>query len=301
MLMLQSHYLYFLKHNINSRIFGRKQPLLASFKITYRCTLKCRSCPFWKMEPISIAFDDAIKIMDRLHQSGVRLLIFEGGEPFVWRDEKNQLEDLVKYAKSKFFRVGITTNGTLPIVTSADVVWVSIDGLKEHHNKNRGECFDKIIANIQNSSHSQILAHITINQLNHQEIPALIKFISGKVRGITVQFYYPFPNTDDLWLTEAERIVVLNRLIDLKRQGYPIFDSISTLNGLKKNTWKCHDWLIANAEPDGKLNIGCYLKDRAEISCEKCGFAAHTEISKAYDWNFGAILVGQKTFKFRFI
>jgi len=299
--MLQSHYLYFLKHNINSRIFGRKQPLLASFKITYRCTLKCRSCPFWKMEPISIAFDDAIKIMDRLHQSGVRLLIFEGGEPFVWRDEKNQLEDLVKYAKSKFFRVGITTNGTLPIVTSADVVWVSIDGLKEHHNKNRGECFDKIIANIQNSSHSQILAHITINQLNHQEIPALIKFISGKVRGITVQFYYPFPNTDDLWLTEAERIVVLNRLIDLKRQGYPIFDSISTLNGLKKNTWKCHDWLIANAEPDGKLNIGCYLKDRAEISCEKCGFAAHTEISKAYDWNFGAILVGQKTFKFRFI
>ena len=301
MLMLQSHYLYFLKHNINSRIFGRKQPLLASFKITYRCTLKCRSCPFWKMEPISIAFDDAIKIMDRLHQSGVRLLIFEGGEPFVWRDEKNQLEDLVKYAKSKFFRVGITTNGTLPIVTSADVVWVSIDGLKEHHNKNRGECFDKIIANIQNSSHSQILAHITINQLNHQEIPALIKFISGKVRGITVQFYYPFPNTDDLWLTEAERIVVLNRLIDLKRQGYPIFDSISTLNGLKKNTWKCHDWLIANAEPDGKLNIGCYLKDRAEISCEKCGFAANTEISRAYDWNFGAILVGQKTFKFRFI
>lgn len=298
MLMLRSHYLYFLKHNISSRIFGRKQPLLASFKITYRCTLKCRSCPFWKMEPISIAYDDAIKIMGSLYQKGVRLLIFEGGEPFVWREGEYQLDDLVTYAKSKFFRVGITTNGTLPIETSADVVWISIDGLKEHHDKNRGECFDKIIANIKASSHSQILAHITINQLNHQEIPALVKFLSGKVKGITVQFYYPFPNTDDLWLTEPKRITVLNRLIDLKKQGYPIFDSISTLNGLKKNSWKCHDWLIANAEPDGKMNIGCYLKNRAEISCEKCGFAAHTEISKAYDWNFGAILSGQKTFNF---
>jgi len=94
---------------------------------------------------------------------------------------------------------------------------------------------------------------------------------------------------------------VLEDLIKLKHQGYPIFNSASALDGLKQNTWKCHDWLIANAEPDGKMNIGCYLKDRAEISCEKCGFAAHTEIAKAYDWNFGAILVGQRTFKFRFI
>lgn len=299
--MLQSHYLYFLKHNIKSRLFGIKQPLLASFKITYRCTLKCRSCPFWKMEPLSISYRRAIEIMDDFYKKGVRLLIFEGGEPLVWRDEGFLLEDLVRYARDKFFRVGITTNGTLPIETSANVVWVSIDGLKATHEQNRGDCFDKILVNINESSHSHILAHITINRLNHQEIPSLIDFLTDKVKGITVQFYYPFPNADDLWLPEKGRIEVLDRLIKLKKQGYPILNSNSTLEGLKKNTWKCHDWLIANAEPDGRMNIGCYLKDRAAITCEKCGFAAHTEIAKAYDWNLGAILVGQKTFNFRVI
>ena len=299
--IFQSHYLSFLKHNIKGRFFGIKQPLLASFKITYRCNLKCRSCPFWKMEPLSISYQRALEIMDEFHDKGLRLLIFEGGEPFIWRDGDYRLKDLVRYARQKFFRVGITTNGTLPIETAADVVWVSIDGLKGTHEKNRGECFEKILANIGASSHPQILAHITINRLNYLEIPSLIQFLSGKVKGITVQFYYPFPNADDLWLPEPERIEVLNQLIKLKSQGYPIFDSISTLEDLKENTWKCHDWLIANAEPDGRMNIGCYLKDRAEISCEKCGFAAHTEIAKAYDLSLGAILAGQRTFKFRLI
>ncbi|MCU0644357.1 MAG: radical SAM protein [bacterium] len=299
--MVQSHYLYFLKHNIESRLFRIRQPLLASFKITYRCFLKCRSCPFWKMEPLRISNHQAKEIMDEFHRSGVRLVIFEGGEPFLWRDDDYRLEDLVRCAKQKFFRVGITTNGTLPIATEADVVWVSIDGLLQTHEKNRGKCFEKIMANIEASSHPNILAHITINRLNHQEIATLIKFLAEKVRGITIQFYYPFPNSDDLWLPEPDRIAVLNQLIELKRNGYPIFNSIATLEGLKKNTWKCHDWLIANAEPDGRMNIGCYLKDRAKISCEKCGFAAHTEIARAYDWNFGAIWAGQKTFKFRII
>ena len=299
--MLQSHYLYFLKHNIISRLFQIRQPLLASFKITYRCTLKCRSCPFWKMEPLSISFHRAVEIINEFQRKGVRLLIFEGGEPFLWRDGDYRLENLVRFAKQKFFRVGITTNGTLPIATAADVVWVSIDGLQQTHEKNRGQCFETIMANIAASSHSNILAHITINRLNHKEIPSLVEFLAGKIRGITVQFYYPFPNSDDLWLPEQDRIRVLNQLIELKRKGYPIFNSVATLEGLKKNTWKCHDWLIANADPDGRMNIGCYLKNRAEISCEKCGFAAHTEIAKAHDWNWGAILVGQKTFNLRLI
>lgn len=299
--MINSHYLYFLKHNIAVRVFGKKEPLLAGFKITYRCTLKCRSCPFWKMKPLSISFDEAVRAMDSLYETGVRLLIFEGGEPFLWRDGAHNLESLVSYAREKFFRVGITTNGTPPIESSADVVWVSIDGLKETHEKNRGPCFDKIISNINASDHPKILANITITILNDGVIPDLIKFITPLVKGVTIQFYYPFPNSEDLWLPEERRIAVLDRVIKMKKDGFPILDSVSSLEGLKKNTWRCHDWLIASAEPDGRMNIGCYLKDRAEISCEKCGFAAHTEISKAFDWNVGAITAGKKTFDFKII
>lgn len=251
------------------------------------------------MDPVSISYDGAIRVMDSLAGHGVRLLIFEGGEPFLWRDGDYSLDDLVAYARQKFFRVGITTNGTLPINSSADVVWVSIDGLKAAHEHNRGPSFEKILANIRHSHHPKILANLTISSLNDGEIPELVKFLRPIVKGMTIQFYYPFPNSENLWLPEYRRIAVLNQLIALKKQGYPILDSVSTLEGLKKNTWRCHDWLIASAEPDGRINIGCYLKDRAEISCEKCGFAAHAEISGAYDWDWEAIMVGRKTFNFR--
>lgn len=300
-MMLQSHYWYFLKHNIRARVLNQRSPLLASFKITYRCTLRCRSCPFWKMDPISISYERAISVIDELYRQGVRMLVFEGGEPLLWRDGNYHLKHLVKYAQQKFFRVGITTNGTLPIDSEADVVWVSIDGLKSAHESNRGPCFDKIMDHLQASTHPNLLAHITISRLNFHEIPALVKFLASRVRGITIQFYYPFPNSDDLWLPTPRREQVLDQLIELKRQGYPLFDSIDTLNDLKRNTWRCHDWLIANAEPDGTINVGCYLKNRAKILCTKCGFAAHTEIARAWDWSLGAILAGHRTFRFKMI
>lgn len=301
MLMVQSHILYFLIHNLKCRLFNIQKPLLAGFKITYRCNLRCKSCPFWKEKPQSISLENAKNIMLKLYEHGVRIIIFEGGEPFLWRDGNYFLENLVIFAKQLFFAVGITTNGLLPLETSADVVWVSIDGLKKSHDANRGKSFDRIIKNIQASTHKKIFANITITNLNHHDIPELVKFLSPIVKGMTFQFYYPFPNSENLWLSDELRIDVLNKLIKLKQQGYPIIDSISTLSALKQNNWRCHSWLIASANPDASINIGCYLKDRAEISCKHCGFAAHTEISKAFDWNIGAINAGIKTFGFKLI
>lgn len=296
--MLYSQFLYFLKHNLSARALGKKQPLLAGFKLTYRCTLQCRTCPFWKLEPQDISYVAALKVLDEFYRQGVRLLIFEGGEPFLWRDQPYQLDDLVLYAKQKFFRVGITTNGTLSLKSSADLIWVSIDGLKDAHDKNRGTCFDRVIANIKQSDHPRIFANVTISKLNYHDIAALVKFISPLVKGITIQFYYPFPNSENLRLPPAARFQVLKELAELKKAGYPILDSTVALKKLQQNTWRCHAWLIANAEPDGRMNIGCYLKDRAEIACDQCGFAAHAEISLAYDWHPGAIVVGNQTFDF---
>lgn len=299
--MFRSHYLYFLKHNLTTRFLNKRQALLAGFKITYRCNLRCRSCPFWKLDSHQTTFKDAISVMDKLYNLGVRLIIFEGGEPFLWRDNNYRLEDLVHYAKKLFFCTGITTNGLLPLESSADVIWVSIDGLEETHDLNRGISFERIIANIKSSSHPHLLANITITKLNYKDIPELIKLITPWIKGVTIQFYYPYPDSENLWLPLPERVKVLDRLIDLKRYGFKILNSIATLQAMKKNTWHCHSWLIASAEPNGQITIGCYLKNRAEISCDKCGFAAHIEISKAYDWSLDAIMVGRRIFNFRAI
>jgi Fe-coproporphyrin III synthase len=299
--MFGSQYAYYVWHNLSCRLGGQRKPLLAGFKITHRCNLRCKTCPFWRRPGDDVPFDTALATMDQLRVAGVRNLIFEGGEPFLWRDGPRGIEALVTEAKGRFFAVGITTNGTLPIETEADIVWVSIDGLQETHDLNRGPVFERVMENIRTSSHPKILANITISRLNVDDVPPLVRFLTEieQIRGITIQFFYPYAESDDLELTPQQRHDVLDQLIQMKREGYPLLDSVPVLEALKENTWCCHDWLVADAEPDGKVTVGCYLKNRGEVDCSKCGFAAHAELSLAFDANLQAIDAGRKIFSFR--
>ena len=166
--------------------------------------------------------------------------------------------------------------------SDSDTLWVSIDGLKETHDLLRGKSFDEIMRNIERSTHQKIFAHITINRVNQEDIPQLVRFISDKVRGITFQFHYPYSGeSDPLLLTSEERILVLDELIRLKRRGLPLANSYACLQALKDNRWKCHSWMM----------LCC-----GQISCEKCGFSAHTEISLAYDGVLESIRAGRNIF-----
>ena len=292
------HYAYFVRHNLESRLLGRRRPLLAGFKLTDRCNLRCRACPFWRRGSPEMSLSGVLTALNRLHAAGVRLCILEGGEPFLWRDGPHGLEDVVAAAQKLFFCTGVVTNGLLPIETRADVVWVSIDGLRESHNYNRGATFDRVMENVQAARHPRLLANVTINRRNWQDIPALVELLADNVRGITVQFYYPYPDTEDQSLPFPERRQVLDQLIDLKRAGYPIANSTGALRALRDNRWRCLSWLISNAEPDGQITLGCYLKNRATAHCEQCGFAAHAEISMGFNGSLGAILAGRAIFGF---
>jgi len=241
--------------------------------------------------------------MRTLHDWGVRILIIEGGEPFLWRDGMYDLKDIVTQARKLFFTVGVTTNGTFPIEVASDIVWVSVDGLKETHDRLRGKSFERIVANLEATAHPKVYAHVTINSLNWHEVPELAAFLSDglhppdKVKGITVQFHYPYQEvTDELLLSPDRRRQVLDDLIRLKRQGLPIANSYACLRALKENRWRCRPWMIASVDPDGQLTHGCYVQNRGEVACEQCGFSAHTEISLAYGWRIGPLLTGYRIF-----
>jgi len=296
---------YLAGHWMAYRLAGQRRPLLAGLKLTHRCNLRCRSCPFWRRPRPDMSFEAARSALDDLWRAGCRLLIIEGGEPFLWRDGGKSLEDVVHAARARgFARVGVTTNGTLPIETSADMVWVSLDGMQAAHEANRGPCWDRIMENLAACSRPKLYAQVTVNRTNWADLPELVSFLAGRVEGITVQFFYPYPDSEDLWLPWAERRLLLEQMRILKRQGYPLLDSDRALHDLGDNRWRCHDWLIANAEPHpddpdrAQIHYGCYLRGRAEADCERCGFTAHAELSLAYDLHPGAIRTGQRVFDF---
>lgn len=284
------------------KILGRKIPLLASFKVTYRCNLACRACPFHlrgAQEGVQMSWLKALDAMETLYRLGTRMVVFEGGEPLLWRDGPYRLHDLVLYARKRFLRVAVTTNGTLPLDVPAHTLWVSLDGTKEIHDALRSDSFERIEFNIKAAKHPRVFIHTTLNRINRQDLESLAGWVQSmpNVQGMTVQFFYPYnQGEDDLTLSPEERRTTIEKLLELKKRGFPVLNSAGSLRAMVDNRWRCHDDILINVDPDGTITPGCYVKSRGEVNCEACGFTPVAEASGALDFIPGSILTGWKLF-----
>lgn len=287
---------------LQRKILGRKIPLLASFKVTYRCNLTCRACPFHLRsdeEKTHMSWYTAIGALDSLHRLGTRMVVFEGGEPLLWRDGSHRLHDLVIYARKHFLRVAVTTNGTLPLDIPAHTLWVSLDGLKETHDELRSNSFDRICFNIKETKHPRVFIHCTLNRRNWRDVDSLAKWVKEMptLQGMTVQFFYPYnQGEDDLSLSSEDRRAAIKKLLELKKSGLPILNSASRLRAMIDNRWRCHDDILINVDPDGAITKGCYVKNRGSINCDACGFTPVAEASGALDLIPGSLYAGWRLF-----
>ena len=284
------------------KILGRSIPLLASFKVTHRCNLTCRACPFHLRPHADISHmsrDTAVRALETLSSLGTRIVVFEGGEPLLWRDGKHRLHDLVDCARRHFLRVAVTTNGTLPLDAPADTLWVSLDGWKETHDDPRSNSFDRVLAHLEKTKHPRVFVHCTINRRNWTDLERMARQIRKlpTVRGMTFQFFYPYGlGEDDLALAPQERRAAVGTLLGLKKKGYPVCQSSTRLRSMINNRWRCHDDLLVNVDPDGSIVQGCYVKNRGTVNCDACGFTPVAEASGALDLIPGSLWAGWKLF-----
>ena len=287
---------------VQTRVLGRHSPLLASFKLTYRCNLTCPACPFHlraDRQTAHITWEMATRCLDELKRMGCRIVIFEGGEPLLWRDRDHDFDDLCAYARSHFLCIGATTNGTRTLSAATDVLWVSVDGTKASHDRLRCGTCDEVMANLRASAHPRLYVHYTLNRGNWRDFPLALAQLRDipQVKGVTVQFFYPYGQGEAaLALERHERAQAIATVIRLKKAGYPILNSKGRLEAMLDNTWRCHDWLLANVEPDGSISTGCYARGRGEVNCSACGFTPVAEASGAYDLKPGALLAGWRIF-----
>jgi len=290
---------------LRRKILRQKIPLFASFKLTYRCNLACSACPFHRRsgeERSSITWEGAVRALDELKRLGTRIVIFEGGEPFVWRDGGRGLRELVEYAKARFLRVAVTTNGTFPLDVPADVLWVSLDGMDGVHDRLRSGSFERVWANLEEAGRSpngtRILVHFTMNRLNWRELDGLAAMLKGHpaVKGLTLQLFYPYGQGESpLALSDGERRMALEQALRLKR-SYPILNSARCLRAMIENRWSCHEDLLINVDPDGRITRGCYVKGRGAVDCRHCGFTPVAEASAALDLHPGSRLAGWRAY-----
>lgn len=281
---------------IKHRILNKSTPLIAGLTLTNRCNLRCRHCRVTDRQAGDLSFEQTVNILDAFYKEGGRTVYLQGGEPLIWHDDHKGPEDIVEYAHRKgYLAVVIYTNGTLPIQTSADTVFISIDGLLKTHDYLRGESFDKIIANISRSQHPSLFINFTINNRNKDEIEDFCRQADkiSRIRGVFFYFHTPYYGYDDLYIEPPVRDAILDRLVSLKRQ-YKILNSEAGLKSALHNSWR-RPLKICRVYEKGEVFECCrYPGDPA--LCRNCGYLSYAEIDQTLKLKPSAILNALKYF-----
>lgn len=272
--------LFGLRYVTACNLLNKPFPLICGLNMHNRCNLRCRHCRITERPAESLTFEDSKRLIDSFWDEGGRTIYFEGGEPFLWRDREARLEDVIKYSKKKgFIATVIYTNGTFPIETSADTVFISLDGLRDTHDSLRGNTFNRVIHNIHESVHQSLYINYTINNLNKDEIIDFCDFINGvgQIKGIFFYFHTPYYGYDDLYIDRNGRNEVIKTLISNKSR-FKILNSYAGLKSALRNDWKRPLEICRIYEGDRAYTC-CRYRGNAEL-CDNCGYLSYAEIGQ---------------------
>jgi len=162
-------------------------PYLVSYAITRKCNLKCKHCysnSTHEQAADELSTREAKRLLDDISNWGIRLLIFDGGEPLCRED----FFEISKYATQRGLRVVMGSNGTLIDKNVAIklknsgvmAVQISIDGANQKtHDQFRGEkgAYDKALQGARACMDVGLLFQfgMTIRRSTLNEIPEMLK------------------------------------------------------------------------------------------------------------------------------
>ncbi len=272
--------LYGIKYVLRHHLGKQHVPLICGLVLTNRCNLRCRHCKITTRGDKELRFEEVTQAIDSFYQQGGRCLYLQGGEPFLWQDGSHGIEDVVQYARGVgYFTVIIYTNGTVSLETSADTVFISMDGLQETHDHLRGNSFGRIVENIHKSAHPSLFINFTINRQNQGELEDFCSYIDGleQIRGTFFYFHTPYYGYDELYIEPAERVGILRRLLAEKKR-HRILNSRAGLRSAIRNDWK-RPLDICSVYEQGTTYQCCRYEGDPEL-CRNCGYLSYAEINQ---------------------
>lgn len=215
---------------------GRVRPLSASLKLTENCQAKCVTCNYWQTRwTDSFDTNQAVEVINRLGDFGIRYLRFTGGEPLLRRD----LFQIMQRARmTKFTRVTLQTNGLLLKKLHQEIndspitkVAVSIDGMEASNDSIRGikGYYKQAMEGIRLLKGKQVQVVATLNGRSAHELPDL----ADEARKAGARFAFNIlddrsyflraTSTSDLWPNARETTQIVTFLRDkLKRPAYEL-------------------------------------------------------------------------------
>lgn len=286
-------------------------PFFLAHSITYGCNSKCKTCTMWMMARFKKRDWPLWKVkilIDEAYDIGMRGYYAFGGEPTV----RDDLPDILRYAKSKGFVTTVNTNGSrLGLMADElskylDVAFVSLDypGLYHDYIRGRRGNFKEVIEGIVKlleRKKTKIFLVSTISKLNLKHMEDIALF--AKSAGLGVSFNAVEPTLTEYnkirtyWpvykygLSKHELKYFYKKLLELKLRGYPLMESRIVLEDYAYGRpFKCHfSKIFVYVTPDGKIfpctyNYGLGIVDLEKISFydyfKSEGFKKHVKLSE---------------------
>jgi radical SAM family uncharacterized protein len=274
-----------------SNLFGGKTPLFCGHKLTYKCNLRCKMCPFWQRASKDSSVEQEKKILRQVYDSGACSVAFEGGEPLLRKD----LVEILAFSRSLPLHTSLITNGTLlesrideiaPYINGS--LYVSLDGLERTHDTIRGVdgCFRKAVRGIT-ASRAKVLVTIntTIMAENIHEIEDLVMLAKDLGVRISLAVAYEYCNAEASAPASHEIKELAGKLVEMKKKDYPLVNSVSYFKVIaKEKKWTCKPWVSVNVGPEGTLVLPCYVRNEYATGVSVFETSIKTAIS-GFDWN----------------
>ena len=291
-------FLHFASFGIKTILFKTKTPILGTVIVTDKCNLHCKHCSVNNITAVVHPYSKIKQEMQQLYDMGVRILFFCGGETFLWKDGEFTLRDLVVEAKTMgFLIVNVVTNGTYELdLPEADLILLSLDGDREHHNIIRGDTYDTIMKNIENATSDNICFYMAINQINKDYVKDVCYLArdTKNVRAVSFNFHTPYPDTKELALSKDEKAKCCDTITQMMDEGCPVFNLKSAFPYLVENNFPtpCHQCVVIE---NGKIST-CGRCIEVEKLCEQCGYFFVAEYTLLFKGNIKIICEMLKTY-----
>ena len=296
--MKLSSFFHFASFGMKTILFRKQEPILGTVIVTDKCNLHCKHCSVNNITAVLYPYQQILGEMRQLYDMGVRILFFCGGETFLWRDGDYTLRDLVIEAKRMgFLIVNVVTNGTYPLdLPEADLILLSLDGDREHHNAIRGDTYDTIFQNIRNATADNICFYMAINQINKDSVRdvCLAARDTPHVKAVSFNFHTPYPDTKELALSKEEKAQCCRTIAQMMEEGAPVFNLKSAFPYLIDNSFPtpCHQCVVME---NGELST-CGRFIHVPGLCQQCGYFFVAEYTLLFQGNPKVILEMLRTY-----
>ena len=133
--------------------------------------------------------------------------------------------------------------------------------------------------NVSKADNSNICVYMAVNNKNLKDIEGVCKLVNENrnLKSISFNLHTPYEGTKDLELTKEEKIYVIDKIQEMIKLKYPVFNLSTALDYYKKGKWDkpCYQCIVS----ENNKRYVCGRCIEIEGLCDECGYLFANEFT----------------------